>query len=111
MIWDEQSAHTFIASEIEWDSEPALTQVQQLFLLGAARVDDAYTIESLGAVIYLGLSWKLSKAMELHAKDESKIFEHIKSKLSQWVGFADLSLSASFDQFELLELEVGVNFG
>jgi hypothetical protein len=113
MNWDAASAKTLIASETEWDSEPALSAEQQQFLLDASRDTGAptYTIESIGATIYLGLSWKLSKAMEYHDKDgEAQIFDHIERKLKQWAVYANAELSPTANAMSLFELEVGHNF-
>lgn len=115
MTWDADSAELFLDSEIEWNTEPALSAEQQLFLLNAALVDGEYTIESLGAAVYLGLSWKLKRAMVYHdgniAPGEYLIYNHLKEQLEKWAVYADGSMSVTTGGLELFELEVGQNYG
>jgi hypothetical protein len=113
MTWNEVTAELFLESEIEWNSEPLLSNDQKQFLTSVAQATSTptYTINSLGAAIYLGLSWKLSKAVEYHEGDEEVIFEHLKQQLAKWAIYADPELGGTpVDSLQLVELEVGRNF-
>jgi hypothetical protein len=111
MTFDAASARLFIASETEWDSEPSLSEAQQDFLLEAAKATaTTYTIASIGAAIYLGLSWKLKKAIEYHEGDESKIFDHLKEVMERWSIYASSDLGLPGSSLQYVEIEVGANF-
>lgn len=99
MAIDSDEALEYLAFNLEWDSEPELTDAKQDRLLLYARVVDVngvspggeeyvdtYTFTSLNAAILLGWQWKLAAAVELHQGDEDEIWEHCKAMVDRWVG-------------------------
>jgi hypothetical protein len=114
MTWDEYTAEIFLASQIDWESQPSLSTEQKDLLMTLAQATDAptYTIESIGAAIYLGLSWRLAQAAQTVTRDgENVIFEQIYKLLSRWAAYADPLLGGTVpDALQLIDLEVGRNF-
>lgn len=99
---DAGQAQEYLKSNLEWDAEPVLSQIQQLRLSKYARAIDAtglspdatgyeltYSFNSLHAAIYLGWTWKLAAAVELHEDDENEIFDHCKQMVAHWGGIVE----------------------
>ena|SRR5688572_18030972 len=97
MAIDANEATEYLAFNLEWDSEPVLSQIKKLRLLNYARAVDVngvspgasgyvetYSYDSLNVAIAKGWEWKEAAAVELHEDDEDEIYEHCKQMAAKW---------------------------
>lgn len=99
MAWDLTNAGKYIASNSDWDGEPALSQLEQQDILLSARAIDVngispggtgyvqtYTHDSMNAAVLQVWRMKLAKVAEYHEGDEKAIADNVRKMFAFWSG-------------------------